>query len=262
MTLGVSAGGNLKPIVLCVAQEGKAAFLRKRSEELEGLLSGGAAVCLMDLRGTGETAVPGGRGRTSPSTALSATELMLGQPLLGSRLRDLRTVLGYLKQRPGLDPQRIVVYGDSFAASNPREVNLAVPLGIDEMPNQSEPLGGLLSLLLALFEDDVRGVYASRGLLSYSSVLASPFCYLPFDVVVPGAIEAGDLRALVAALAPRAIMLEGLVDGQNRFAEENVAREVYAPAFDAYESHAHRFVFNQMVSQPQEKVNWLLKALE
>jgi len=262
VTLGTSLGDSAQPMVLCVAQGGKGDFLSKRSEELAELLAGGAAVCLMDLRGTGETALAGGRGRSSRSTAISATELMLGQPLLGSRLRDLRTVVAYLKQRPGLDPQRIAVYGDSFAASNPRDVDLAVPLGIDEIPKQSEPLGGFLSLLLALFEDDVKCIYASGGLLSFSSVLTSPFSYLPFDVVVPGVVEAGDLQILLAALAPLPVMLEGMVDGQNRLAEEGMAHDVFAMAFDSYKRHAQRFVVNQKVSESEAKVEWLLNALK
>jgi dienelactone hydrolase len=261
ITLGSSGSGTPQPIVLCIAQAGKDTFLKQRSDELAGLLAGGAAICLMDLRGTGETAVLGGRGRTSRITSISATELMLGDTLVGGRLRDVRTVLAYLKQRPGLDSRRIAVYGDSFADSNALDANLAVPLGLETMPKQSEPLGGLLSLLLTLFEDDVRAVYVSRGLVSYSSILNSPFCYLPFDVVVPGAIEAGDLPLLAAALTPRAVMLEGLVDGENRLVPEDMAREIYAPAIEAYKNHERLFVINPKVSQPEVKVDWLLHAL-
>src|SRR5205823_5309103 len=39
------------PVVLGVAQEGKSAFLRQRSEAIADLLNGGAAVCLVDVRG-------------------------------------------------------------------------------------------------------------------------------------------------------------------------------------------------------------------
>jgi hypothetical protein len=56
--------------------------------------------------------------------------------------------------------------------------------------------------------------------------------------------------------------LEGLVDGQNRLVEDKMVQEVYAPAFDAYKSHARRLVVNQQVSKPRAKVEWLLKALE
>jgi len=259
--LGSSQSRVPQPVVVCVAQEGKERFLRERSDEVTRLLAGGAAVCLMDLRGTGETVVPGGRSRTSPTTSLAATELMLGQTLVGSRLKDLRAVLSYLRGFPGLDSTRLGIFGDSFAAVNPADANLALPLGIDSEPSISEPLGGVLSLLLALFEDDVQVVYAGGGLLSFSSILSSPFCYVPFDAVIPGAIGAGDLQLLAAALAPVPMMLEGLADGQNRRVEEDHARRIYAPAFEAYRSNLRQFILNREISKPETKVAWLLSAL-
>jgi hypothetical protein len=57
-------------------------------------------------------------------------------------------------------------------------------------------------------------------------------------------------------------MLEGLVNGQNQLTEKEAAREAYAPAFDAYKSHAQRFVVKQTRSQPRAKVHWLLNTLE
>ena len=44
-----------RPVVLGLSQSGKAGFLRERSTTLAQLVKGGAAVCLPDLRGTGET---------------------------------------------------------------------------------------------------------------------------------------------------------------------------------------------------------------
>ena len=92
------------PLVVAVAQQGKQAFFRQRSDVLAALLRGGAAVCLPDLRGTGETRPAGDRRgppaglfttveRTSEGTLLACGELMLGQTLLGTRLQDLRSVL-------------------------------------------------------------------------------------------------------------------------------------------------------------------------
>ncbi len=261
ITLGTSRGEGRRPIVLGVAQGGKGRFLKERSEELAGLLAGGVVVCLMDLRGTGETAVAGGRGRSSRGTSIAASELMLGQTLVGSRLRDLRSVLAYLRRSPELDAERIAVLGDSFTTSNPADANLVVPLGVEATPGVCEPLGGLLSLLVALFEEDVKVVYSSGGILSYACVLASPFCYVPYDVVVPGATGAGDLQLLAGVLAPRAIMLEGLVDGQNRRVEQSAAEKVYAPAFEAYRSNPAQFVLNEPVSRPEVKIAWILDAL-
>ena len=41
------------------------------------------------------------------------TVLMIGETLLGERLRDLRTVLAYLENRPDVAPRQIGLWGDS-----------------------------------------------------------------------------------------------------------------------------------------------------
>src|SRR5262249_21359452 len=121
--------GTRLPVVVAFAQHGKQALLKDRSAAIAEILRGGAAVCLPDLRGTGETRPAGdSRGRQSAGTSLSAGELMLGQTLLGERLRDLRSVVHYLGTRPELDPVRVGLWGDSFAPVNAPDRNLAVPL--------------------------------------------------------------------------------------------------------------------------------------
>jgi cephalosporin-C deacetylase-like acetyl esterase len=212
------------PVIVAFAQEGKQVFLEKRSAILARLLRGGFAVCLPDVRGTGETRPGDARGRTTTATSLASTALMLGQPLLGDRLRDLRSVLRWLHSRPDVDSERLALWGDSFAAPNPPNRNLAVPLDADDLPTHAEPLGGMLALLGALFEDDIRAVHIHGGLVSYASLLQSPFCYIPYDVLVPGAIAAGDIDAVAAALAPRPLRLTSFVDGLNR----RVTREILA----------------------------------
>src|SRR5262249_41581367 len=172
------------PVVVAFAQHGKQAFLKDRSAALAGLLDAGTAVCLPDLRGIGETQpADSARGRASASTSLSATELMLGQTLLGARLRDLRSVRHYLAGRTELDPRRVALWGDSFAPVNPRDRSLAVPLDAEHPPDQAEPLGGLLALLGALFDENIRPVYVRGGLAEFRSLLDSPFCYVPHDAV-------------------------------------------------------------------------------
>jgi dienelactone hydrolase len=222
------------PVVVAVAQGGKAEFLKEHSRPIADLLQGGVAVCLPDLRGTGETRPGDARDRTSSATAISSSELMLGQTLVGSRLRDLRAVLRYLRSRGDLDAARIGLWGDSFAAANPEGRDLAVPLDAKKGPDLAEPLGGLLALLGALFEDDVRAVYAGGGLTGYESVLRSPFCYLPHDVIVPGALTVGDLCDVAAALAPRPLHLERLVDGLNRRTDADTLRKTYESTQEVY----------------------------
>jgi hypothetical protein len=51
--------------------------------------------------------------------------------------------------------------------------------------------------------------------------LSSPFCYIPHDTVVPGAISTGDLPVLAEVLGSEKLRLVGLVDGLNRRVDEN-----------------------------------------
>jgi len=260
--LGASDGQDRKPVVVCLAQSGKARLLEERAEFIAKLVAGGADVCLIDVRGTGETAVPGGRGRTSRSTSVSSTELMLGQTVVGSQLRDLRSVMEYLRKHPRVDPEKIAVFGDSLARDNRAGMNLAVPMGIESEPGLSEPLGGILALLGALFEEHLSAVYIGHGLLSYASVLSTPFCYLPHDAVVPGALEAGDLQELAAACYPTPMRIEGLVDGQNVRVGEREARDSYEPVVDAYKDLADHFILRAGQSEPDAVTAWMLKRFE
>jgi dienelactone hydrolase len=221
------------PVVIGMAQEGKAAFLKLRSKEIAELLNEGISVYLPDLRGTGETAPGASRERQSEATSISTTEWMLGQTLLGSRLRDVRSILQYLRGRTELDAESIALWGDSFAPENPP--GFTDPL-MDEgpSPHQFEPLGGLLALFGALYEDDVRAV-AARGMIAgYQSILRDRFCYVPHDAIVPGALTAGDLCDVASALAPRPLRLEALVDGRNCLMSDQGTQRIFEPTIQAY----------------------------
>ncbi len=225
------------PVVIGLAQEGKQGFLKHRADMIAGLLKQGVAVCLPDVRGTGETRPGNGRGRQSSATELSSTEWMLGQTLVGSRLRDLRSVIRALKNEKGIDTDRLALWGDSFAAVNERGFNAAVPLDADKLPPQSEPLGGLLALFGALYEDKVQVVYVHGGLVSYRSVLESQFCYVPHDALIPGALTSGDLCDVASAIAPRSLRMEGLVDGLNRQVTGETLARSYLPAVTGYKQY-------------------------
>jgi dienelactone hydrolase len=206
------------PVILGFAQNGKDRFLVERSTELAALLKEGIAVCLADVLGTGEVAP------SASMTSLAATELMLGNTALGARLKDSRAVLHYLSGRKDLDPQRVVLWGDSFAPANPRGLLLDQSILLEpgrqetgpQAIQQGQPLGGLLALLTSLYEDKVQAVAVRGGLVSFLSVLKDRFCYMPQDIVVPGILQIADLADVIAALSPRAVLLEGLVDGRNR----------------------------------------------
>ena len=224
-------------MIVGLSEGGKEELLARRQTEIESLLNAGIAVCLPDVRGTGETAPDYRRDPQSGQITLAATELMLGNTLLGARLKDARSVIAYLSARP--DVNRIALWGDSSAPANPERFLL------DEFPqwqmgpqiqHQAEPLGGLLALLGALYEDGVKAVAVRRGLAAYLSVLDDAFAYVPGDIIVPGILEAGDIADIAAALAPRPLLLEALVDGRNRVLSEAALRSQLGPVYASYRS--------------------------
>jgi hypothetical protein len=208
--------GARPPVVVAVSQDGKDRFLRDRAGAIAGLLQGGVAVCLPDVRGTGETRPGDGRGRMSTATSLSASEQMLGGTLLGARVRDLLAVLAMIEKRHDLDGRRLIVWGENFAPVNANDRDPAAPLDAPDLPTQAEPLGPLLALFGGLFNERVGFLVARGGLLDYHHVIQDSFCYVPHDAMVPGALTAGDLTPVVAALGRQTVRLEGPVDGQNR----------------------------------------------
>lgn len=184
------------PAVVMVASGGKAGFLKERGEALTELLKAGVAVCLVDVRGTGETRPGTSADRGSSRTSVSQQSLILGQPLLGAQLRDLRTVLKWLASHDGIDGKRLAVWGDSFAKVNAKDAVVAVPLDVDG-PAISEPGGANLALLAGLFEKDLKAVYARGGIDPKEPLTGSPYLWLPHDAVVPGPTPVGAFFGLV-----------------------------------------------------------------
>jgi hypothetical protein len=190
------------PAVVMVAQAGKAAFLKERGDVISTFLKGGVAVCLVDVRGTGETKAGSSAERGSTRTSISQTELILGQTVVGNQLRDLRTVIRWLRTRPTIERRKIAVWGDSFAATNASEKPVAVPLELGNLPTVSEPNAALLALLASLF-DDVEADYANGGLASTRSLLNSPYIYTPHEAIIAGSIRIGDAAAIADILGAR-----------------------------------------------------------
>jgi dienelactone hydrolase len=228
--------GNTKPpVVIGFAQEGNLHLRRERRLLIHSLLGQRVVVCLTELRGIGD-----GRhgelyrGRISPSAGVAATSLMLGESLLGSRVRDLRTVMAYLRNREDVDQRRIGLWGDSLAATNAVGNELSVPLDATPYPERGEPLGGVAALFTALYEPHIQAVYVHGGLMSYGALLNEPFVYQPADSIIRGLLKIADLPDIAAALAPRPLRMEGLVDGCNRQVSRKQVEETYHLARASY----------------------------
>ena len=222
-------------VVIGVAQEGNGYLRRRRRSLIRSLLDQKIMVCLTEVRGIGD-----GRhgelyrGRLSPSANVAATSLMLGEGLLSSRVRDLRTVIAYLGNRGDIDRNHIALWGDSLAVPNEAGDELAVPMNATPYPERGEPFGGVATLFSALYEPHIQAVYIHGGLLSYESLLEKPFVYQPADSLIRGILTIADLPDICGALAPRSLRIEGLVDGCNRRVSQTQIDETYNLARSAY----------------------------
>ena len=250
------------PVVVGVSQGGKERFLASRATDLESILQSGAAICLVDVRGAGETSPSHAAGENSALAGLAHREFDLARNLLGSRLKNLRTVLAYLRTRPELDSRRMAVWGESFALSNES------PLFLDEIEMESgpqvqyraDPSGAHLALLAGLYEPEVQAVAARGGLFSYLSVLDDAFSYVPTEGIVLGVVKAGDIADIAAVLAPRPLILDSLIDGRNIKADAHTIKAALAATerADADSGSPDKLT----VSQRGSMGTWLVSALK
>jgi hypothetical protein len=138
-----------------------------------------------------------------------------------------------------------------------------MPLDAEPYPALSEPLGGVLALLGAIFEPGIAAVYLRGGLVSFAPILESPFCYVPHDVIVPGILTVADLCDLAATLAPNPLKMRGLVDGLNQRIPQENAMPAYDTTRAAYSEAgaSESFVLEEEGTPEDETARWLLACL-
>jgi hypothetical protein len=153
----------------------------------------------------------------------------------------------------------MALWGESFAPDNPRDLFLDELEfeGGPQIQYRAEPLGAHLALLAALYDNDIRAVAARGGLAGYLTVLEDAFTYVPIDIIVHGILQAGDVADIAAALAPRPLLLEGLVNGRNVRLDRSDLTRILRPAVNAYRG-------GQLVLQPEpsDLTAWLATHLQ
>lgn len=214
-------------IVVAICSQGKDRLLKERGDDIARLLEGGAAVCLVDPVGIGESKLGDSHGRRSSATSMSSTALMLGTPLLGQQLRDVRLALSWLREQPDLKDRRFAVWGESLTPPNPDTALFRQPRDDDgSLPASSEPQAPLLALLTGLFEDDLSAIYTAGGLTSWRSLLSDYLVLTAHDGLVPEALTASDITDLAKPFrSDRRVRIEAAVDGWNRLAPNTPQRE-------------------------------------
>jgi cephalosporin-C deacetylase-like acetyl esterase len=242
------SGKSPSPVAIAISQEGTKGFLERRADELEMLLHGGCIVCLAEPRGMGAFSPDADRGPNSGQTSLNASLWMLGRSLVEEQKSDLKSIISAVANLERVDDRRIYLWGDSFAQPLPAGSEFKYPRGIDR-PVEADTLGGLIAILAAN-DRQVAGVYVNGGLISYRSVLETPFVQIPQVTIMRAVLKQTDLPRMVAS-AHVAMRLESLVDGCNRLVTDKQLEAVYGTRKDL-ETSAER-------SSPAK---WILSQIE
>jgi hypothetical protein len=180
--------GEQEAATVLLSQQGKAAIAQHHSGRIEALLDE-RAVCLVDVRGTGEIGMEEPRGARSKASGRAATALMVGDSILGMQIRDLRSVIGYLRTTGIEDIEIEDVEKEDVSLDTPWP--LARPTRDERQHSDGvvaerfdEPAGGIVGHLTALFED---GVTAGE-MPDSSGQLRKQIVDWPMDAVVPGMV--------------------------------------------------------------------------
>ncbi len=145
----------------------------------------GRIVLSIDVRGFGETADRGSDSKYyNVEQRVSVLALHIGRPLLGQRVEDVLAAMDVLVQRPEVDGSQVDLVGIERA--------------------------GPVVLHAAALDSRFVGVTVRQSVCSWvDDVVAQPLQPDLIGHVVPSALRRYDLPDLVAAIAPRAVKIEG-----------------------------------------------------
>ena len=177
------------PVVVMVAQGGKAGFFKERSDVIAGVPEGRRRGLprRCPRHGRNEARATSRADRGSRRTSVSQTNLILGQPVISAQLRDLRTVIHWLQSRKDIDGKKVAVWGDSFAKVNDERRSIRCAARCAKLAAVCRTGWGIACRRWpAVFEENVL-LYVSRriGFAFKVDLWESPYLYLPHEFVLP-----------------------------------------------------------------------------
>jgi hypothetical protein len=193
--------------VLLVAEAGGRNVRWREGELYQTLARHGTTVCVADVRGIGDLAPEIGRGNpryTRPHADeedFAWASLIFGRPLVGQRVTDLLALAAALREHPAARGRRLRL------AANAR---LSTP-----------------ALFAAALDRAIDELYLANAQLSYRNIVETEEYGSPFANFVPGILKHTDLPDVAASLAPRRVVLAGVVDAAGEALSPEEARRVY-----------------------------------
>lgn len=174
---------------------------------LETLAEAGWAACAPDLRGIGDLRGEYPRGSVRHAAdhaneeAYAWASLWLGRPVVGQRVTDILALVKALQNEAGLAENPILIAANG---------QLTVP-----------------ALYAAAMDRAIAGLYLSSPLLSFRAVVESGEYRHPLSNFVPGQLKSVDLPQLTRSIAPRPVVLAGVVSGGGAPAPDEEVARVY-----------------------------------
>jgi cephalosporin-C deacetylase-like acetyl esterase len=203
-------GTSRKRSMILVNPRGKAAS----AKEAEALAADGNVVLVPDLRGFGETQPMSERRETSIRNfgdyGDSMTALLVGKTMTGMRALDVIRAVDVLVSRGEVDPSGITVAGRGVAA----------------MP----------VLYAALFDSRISRVALDGMLTSYESVVSERLSRGIVEEIVPSVLRYFDIPDIVAAIAPRHVLILNGVNPLGQKSTPEHLRDEYAMSLTAYKA--------------------------
>lgn len=165
------------------------------------------AIFSVDLRGWGDTSPSFGPYEMyawgAPQRWIEYVSAALDDSIMSMRIRDGLTALAYLRARPEIDPQQIVVGGHG--------------------------MGGLVALHVAEIDGHVRGVFCNEFLSSFQSLVDSPSYAWGHDAFYPNVLKYYDVPDVAADLRI-AILLVDPLDPMKFPLGTEAAKQLYSQA--------------------------------
>jgi hypothetical protein len=172
----------------------------------QSIARAGYSVCAADVRGIGdlEPEFPRGAQRHARSHVQEENyawaSLVLGQPLLVQRVRDVLAVVNAIAMHLGTQRIKVAARGA-----------LTVPV-----------------LFAAAIDPRIAELHLAGGLISYRSIIEAEEYSHPFANFLPGILAHTDLPEIAAELAPRRVVMAGPVDAADRPVALEVVRRSYS----------------------------------
>ncbi len=202
-----------RPLLLCLEPGGRNVRWHE-GEMYQELAFKGYAVCVPDVRGVGDLSPEMGRGAALYARSHEDEEnyawasMILGKPLLGQRVTDILALAAALRAHP-----------------SPAVARQAASLKIAAWGKMTVP-----ALFAAALDPAIAAVYLSGGLISYRSIVDSEDYAVSFANFSPGLLRVTDLPGVAASLAPRQVVLAGMLDAAGNTMAASAVEAVYGEA--------------------------------